>query len=120
MDLRGIAKISNNEYIIAGGMLKDTIVSNKTFLLTYDTNYVDVKGGIKSDFYAIKVFPNPVNDVLNIDINKFESATIFTILGEEIINSKSHQIYVKDLPKGIYILKIVLKGKSYSKIVNKI
>lgn len=36
MDLRGIAKISDNQWIVCGGMGPEQEVSNKTFLLTFD------------------------------------------------------------------------------------
>lgn len=38
MDLRGIAKISENQWIICGGMMDNQQVSDRAFLLTYDTD----------------------------------------------------------------------------------
>jgi len=61
MDLRGIAKLSNNRWIVCGGMDTNQIVSNRTFLLESSSlqlseteqdncliNYFD--GGVKLEF----------------------------------------------------------------------
>ncbi|MCH8318719.1 MAG: T9SS type A sorting domain-containing protein, partial [Bacteroidetes bacterium] len=42
MDLRDIAQINSNQYIIAGGMLPGQEVSNRTFLLTYTPHVISI------------------------------------------------------------------------------
>lgn len=66
------------------------------------------------DFYSenpVKIYPNPVNNVLNIDIlnpvnNQF--AEIYDLTGKKIVNEKltGNTINVSSLSNGIYILKI--------------
>lgn len=41
MDLRGIAKLSNNRWIICGGMDTNQVVSNRTFLLENPSVFID-------------------------------------------------------------------------------
>lgn len=70
----------------------------------------------KSD---IKVYPNPVQNKLNIEsqeiINDIE---IFDLLGKKILESKSKTIDVSGLQSGIYLLKInTNQGSSTQKII---
>ncbi|XOV68906.1 MAG: kelch repeat-containing protein [Fluviicola sp.] len=72
MDLRGIAKLSNNRWIICGGMDTNQVVSNRTFLLensslnvpekeiqslkiSYTTNGVSVLAPEKSNFSVVDI-----------------------------------------------------------------
>ena len=72
------------------------------------------------DLNSIKIYPNPVNDILNIDLpNEVESTIeIYDILGKrvlkQIINSSS-AINVQRLKAGIYILKITQGEANLSK-----
>ena len=53
------------------------------------------------------IYPNPVNDVLNIDSQEAVlNVEIFDLLGNQILVSKSKTINVGTLQKGIYIVKI--------------
>ena len=61
----------------------------------------------------INVFPNPANDLLNIESENYpiESVELLTILGQTLlqlnnVRKTSVQLSVKDLPKGVYILKL--------------
>lgn len=60
-------------------------------------------------FESVKfsVFPNPANDVLNVEasvgISKIE---IYNILGKNVLNTKDTTISVSSLKQGIYLLKI--------------
>ena len=75
----------------------------------------------------IKLFPNPVNDKLNIqfssDLGKIKG-TIYSLTGQKIQtfvqNSSKKTIETADLSKGIYFLKLEsTKGTSTHKIVKK-
>ena len=76
----------------------------------------------KSD---VKIYPNPVVDILNIesDVNK-NSIKLFDITGKILeshtINDKKLSIIVNHLSKGIYIIEIENeKGKTISKFIKK-
>ena len=76
----------------------------------------------------INMYPNPVSDVCNIKLNKeYNEITvcIFNSFGSKIkelnyCNSKSFNINVVDLPKGIYIIRISFDGKKYITKITKI
>ncbi|OWY20387.1 T9SS C-terminal target domain-containing protein [Sphingobacteriales bacterium UPWRP_1] len=62
MDLRGLAKIAPNRFIIAGGMAAGQKISNKTILLT-ENDYTGTQnaGHSNSNF---SFYPNPANKLL--------------------------------------------------------
>ena len=57
----------------------------------------------------VSVFPNPVNDILYLKIERSEIKTIeiYNLLGKKVKSIKSKVINVKNLPNGIYIVKII-------------
>jgi hypothetical protein len=67
----------------------------------------------------LKIYPNPVNDVLHIsNKSSIENVEIYNLAGQLLItknNVKSKEINVSSLQKGIYIVKIISNGieKSY-------
>ena len=80
--------------------------------------------GVAENETIFKVFPNPSNDIVSIDLKDQENQlqTIFDVSGElfdmmgqsksivEIINNKA-TFSVQGLPKGIYVLKIYVNGQ---------
>lgn len=66
---------------------------------------------------GIKVYPNPVKNILYIDTSKkVNSIEIFSLTGQLIkrIDSSSKQINVSDLNKGLYLLRVKSDGKDES------
>ena len=58
----------------------------------------------------VKLYPNPVNDVLNISLDKeITGVSIYNLLGQEVlsksINSNETSIDVADLTTGTYLIK---------------
>ncbi len=78
----------------------------------------DISGG-----FQIKVFPNPVTDYIQFDIDSRTNikVEIFDIQGQEVLNeimSSDKRISVSHLKKGLYIVKLNTNNKIYrSKIV---
>lgn len=62
---------------------------------------------------SIKIYPNPVNDLLKIENNKSQPVIlqIFDLLGKNIFcdtfNEEFHSVNCSMLPRGIYLLKII-------------
>ncbi|MBC8397302.1 MAG: T9SS type A sorting domain-containing protein [Flavobacteriales bacterium] len=53
-----------------------------------------------------KIYPNPVNNILNIDsVNEIHSI-IYDITGKRVLESYSKNINIEKLVKGIYVIKI--------------
>ncbi|WP_456441419.1 T9SS type A sorting domain-containing protein [Psychroserpens sp.] len=67
-------------------------------------------------FEKVKLFPNPVNDVLNIQSDEpKEKVEIFNLLGKRIkeLNSGTNMntIDMSDLAKGMYLIQVSINGK---------
>ncbi len=66
----------------------------------------------------LRLYPNPANNILNIEFNGIGNLSIYNIQGQKLYQNKlSHQLDISDFPKGIYFLKIksdkneILTGK---------
>lgn len=66
------------------------------------------------------IYPNPVKDILYINTNEYSNFVIYNIGGVIVKSGKfeNSKINLKDLPKGVYIIKI-LKNNSESEIIKK-
>ena len=120
--------IDNDDKLYFCGMLTDTTIFGKTtlhsvnklFLAKYDTGFVSVINSFKYD-PAIKIYPNPSSSgyfyVRSDDIkNQLVIISVYDLLGNQIL---SNNVYVKDhlssviqlknVPKGIYLIKLASK-----------
>lgn len=70
-----------------------------------------------------RVFPNPTNGIVNIQLAKgqtVKSATIYNITGQKLTESNQNKIDFSDLSKGVYLLKIEsANGRSETKRIVK-
>ncbi|WP_029293401.1 T9SS-dependent choice-of-anchor J family protein [Chryseobacterium hispalense] len=65
----------------------------------------------------IKIYPNPIKDLLNINSDKkLNSIEIFSLTGQLIktIDKDARQVNVSDLKKGVYLLRVKSEGKDQS------
>ncbi len=120
MDLRSVAKISTNEYILAGGMQAAQQVSNATYKITVADVTSQTENTINN---KVVFFPNPVTSFLTLQrLNLGSTIELFNSLGEIVYHtqakSETETISVKEFKTGIYLLSIIDKGKhNYTKIV---
>ena len=63
---------------------------------------------------ALKIFPNPTNEILNIE-GDFDFFEIFSNLGQRLFESKKSIVEIKNLSAGIYSLKIY-KNNEFLKV----
>lgn len=113
MDLRGVAKIADNQFIIAGGMEADQAVTNKTFLITID----DLNSTKRIESEPINVYPNPTSNYLKIEKEGSFDVEILNVKGETFLKEKVQGfqfINVSELGAGIYWLKVTKQGKTVS------
>ena len=55
----------------------------------------------------VKLYPNPVNDVLNIEtVLDLKSVEIFNIQGQKVLETNQNQINVSSLSSGMYMVTI--------------
>lgn len=108
MDLRGIAKISDTEWIISGGMETGQSVSNRTFKIEIDPIAASVAQQVKE----IKIYPNPASNYLTVsEDNIGNTFSIVDLTGREVLTNSitSTQINVATIQEGVYIF--VLKNQ---------
>ena len=92
-----------------------------------DTTFILIKQKDKSndvseaEFFDCKVYPNPANQILNIQISPtlIQSVEIFNMIGQRMIsdqniNQSNATIDVSRLSKGIYVLKIYTANGLYN------
>lgn len=88
MDLRGLGKVSDNSWVICGGMEEDQAVSHKTYLLTLDTYFgVDVAEQVYGKEYNIYSVGSAVVIELKGSV-KDRSYTIIDIFGRLVARGK--------------------------------
>lgn len=112
MDLRGIAQISDTEWIICGGMTSGQEVSNRTFLITYDP----IIGGVEEqDWMELNVYPNPVDSEIYIDAQFDNDLFKIVDLSGKLVKTgyTSNRINVEDISAGYYLLIIEIDGQFY-------
>ena len=81
----------------------------------FDENTVSIRPPVLKE--KLSVYPNPANDLLQIDLQDFDltetSLAIFNTAGSLVmtppVNFSSAQVIVKNLPKGVYIIKVNTK-----------
>ncbi|HIP31500.1 MAG TPA: hypothetical protein EYG86_01925 [Crocinitomicaceae bacterium] len=106
MDLRGIAKLSNNRWIICGGMDSTQTVSNRTFLLeNQSVNLLENE----LDNFVVKTFV----DKIIIESNEKSSAKLVNYSGrtlQEWKKAKKFKIDKTSFKSGVYVF--IQEGRS--------
>lgn len=78
----------------------------------------------KDELKGLGIYPNPVNDILNIqntDNISIDRISVFDFSGKLILTMNGHtdQINLEGVAKGVYVLQIGSEGKSYKKKIIK-
>ncbi len=83
----------------------------------------DITGIAQNNFNEINIYPNPVEDILNIDYKTYPENTaieIFDMFGKTIrrfdLNDTKTQIDMSDFISGGYVVKITNSKRNYSQI----
>ena len=83
-------------------LLKD---QHQAFLSVNDFN--------SPELLEAEIYPNPVQDVLNINVdNAIKSVEVFTLQGQKILNSTSNEVDMSSLNSGVYLVKITDENNS--------
>jgi hypothetical protein len=118
MDMRGIAQIDSNKYIIAGGMGPGQQVSKSTYSLEYV-----VTPGIQTwnkEQNALVIYPNPASRELQIQINKGDALRHWSITGTKGVVVETGKtipnqgLNISHLPAGLYALQITTSTTVYT------
>ena len=124
-----LTKFPNNDIILGGTYIDDLVINGfvapgcasttcKMFFTRLNnplTNLNEIKTKKKSILY-----PNPVSDILFIDLDHFRSMELFNIAGV-LVKGDIHdnEISFKQIPRGIYFLKITTENYSFTKKIIK-
>lgn len=98
------------------------IASTDLGLLGYNLNLdVLANNEVSSEKAKVLVYPNPTVDVVHIDSKNLKSAILYDMNGKKILESNKTEINVSQLPKGVYVLRIVTADNKIvsSKIIKK-
>lgn len=93
------------------GSVDDLKIYNYPLTQTEITNLYNNNTLSTSDFnennLKVAMYPNPVNDVLNIEIeNEIKSVEIYNIQGQKVLQSSNKQIETNSLNSGIYMVRV--------------
>ena len=118
-----IENADSGEYTITVSHKGSLVNLSQEFTLVVSSeksNNLDIEETKIEDTSPIKIWPNPMNDVLNVEIpanylNSNLDYRIYDITGKMIIkgtesSANSFQVYVGDLSKGVYIIEIKKEG----------
>lgn len=98
------------------------VLSDADINTIYTTNFLLNSQNFNQNNLDATLFPNPVQDVLNISIeNTINSVEIFTIQGQKVMQSNESTINMSSLNSGIYLVKIIDENDAIStkKIIKK-
>ncbi|NBL63692.1 T9SS type A sorting domain-containing protein [Flavobacterium sp. NST-5] len=92
------------------GQLGDGTTTNKN-IFTAISCYQTVLSNDNFTLNEVKIYPNPVNDILNFSFDKeIRNVSIFNVLGQEILsksfNENQSSINVSSLSPGTYLVKL--------------
>ncbi len=94
------------------GAIDDLKIYNRALTQTEITNLFNNNSLLSAQDFASKnlkatIYPNPANDLLNIQTeNELKSIEIYSLLGQKIMTETQKQINVSGLSKGIYMVRI--------------
>ncbi|UCH15181.1 MAG: T9SS type A sorting domain-containing protein, partial [Bacteroidales bacterium] len=92
-------------------------VSKGTFYIDFNIQSVGINNSHISN--NIEIFPNPSDDIINIEIENPDNATIeiYNVSGKLVLskklNSKVEKIDISGFPRGIYIVKVMQDSTVY-------
>jgi len=97
---------SHDMEIYNGIIYVSYIDGNKATTITYD-NTVSLKETFDSDINKLTIFPNPVNDILQVDSEfEIQKISISSVDGKFIKSCTENSVSISELSTGIYIVQV--------------
>ena len=62
----------------------------------------------------IKIYPNPANETININVKDMKSYAIYNVSGKKVMQGTEKQTNISSLKNGIYVLKVIANGTIYT------
>jgi hypothetical protein len=105
----GAMALVNPAFQLPGTAVVDVYAENLYATKRYLVNYTVYTGIEDKTLPMVQVFPNPVNDILNINGLKNATVNLFSANGAQVMslpNFSGNSIDVSSLPSGIYIMNV--------------
>ena len=108
----------NNAYVnnVPEGISFDLSGAARVQGTAVDTGAYEFDPSLSVTDYAvnqtIKVFPNPVSDILNIDMSNAEKYQVFDVQGRLVLEDSTSKLKVSNLEIGLHFLKIKMNDGS--------
>jgi len=116
MDMRGIARLDENTFMLVGGMGMNQQVQNKIYWLHYEQEdmMMTTIGEVLKE--TIRVYPTLVNDFIYVEMEqKCDDCVleVWTLSGKKILEKKliEDKINLSGLKQGMYLVRILEDGK---------
>jgi phosphosulfolactate synthase (CoM biosynthesis protein A) len=107
-----ITPAANGPYWVVVSDVDDCLSDTTSFDVTF------VSGtGILTIENVFNIYPNPTNDMINIDAkgnSQYLSATVYDIFGKLLINTNNNKISLNKFEDGVYILEINTPTKTFT------
>ena len=82
-------------------------LNDNQILQLYNNNLTLSSQNFNQKDLQVSIYPNPASDILNIQMEKeLKLATIYTILGNQVLSSTDKQINVSSLSSGNYFVRV--------------
>jgi hypothetical protein len=123
MDLRGIAKISDSLFFLAGGMESNQQVSRKTLRLDYRATPLGGNPHVRGQKGQFFVYPNPVKDyaLVRVGVKGPYWLRLYSVDGlmqyNGQFNKKEVSLALGQFTPGTYVLQLVANGYTASRLL---
>ncbi len=124
VDGGGISQLADGTYMVGGVTNSNNgDISGNHGVNTFDAFLIKLTAAnLANDSFAINItatFPNPIQNILHIDLINELSGKIMDLTGKAIMKVNTKDVDVSSLRAGIYLLDIVSDGKRYIKKIIK-
>lgn len=111
---------AGNNAHMPNSIIADLLGNNRIHNTTIDLGVYEFGASLGTNDFElnenqIKLYPNPTASVLTIKMNQnFKQATIYSVLGAEVIRTQNNGIDVSGLSNGVFIIKVEDKNGTVS------
>lgn len=120
MDFRGAGQLTDNRFVICGGMLDNAVVSNRTFLFQNRLSTGISGRGLGFD---ATLYPIPATNVLKVELPMAAKLLLMDVSGKVVLPvvyaiGNEATLHLDNVPAGLYLLRIeTAEGMLVKKVV---
>lgn len=91
----------------------------ETFLASKNTSNITPSTSVNENSIAFNIYPNPVDDLLTVEVDGLQQVIISTLSGQQLQVSTDKDIDVSDLSEGVYLVKVITEDGTISSLIIK-